>query len=72
MSDMVERNVAERRAVVLRANGMERKKDGARLSMLIYNINEYVCNCQVFCIPPKARALLRRHVKIAVLLRSAN
>ena len=45
MSDMVDRNVAERRAVLLQANGMERKKDGARLAMLIYNINEYVCNC---------------------------
>ena len=67
---MVDRNVAERRAVVLQANGMERKKDGARLT--VYNISEYVCNCQMFCIPPKARALLRRHVKIAVLLRSAN
>ena len=69
---MVDRNVAERRAVVLQANGMERKKDGARLTVLIYNISEYVCNCQMFCIPPKARALMRRHVKIAVLLRSAN
>ena len=45
MSDMVDRNVAERCAVVSQAKGMERRKDGARLTMLIYNINEYVCSC---------------------------
>lgn len=35
MSDMVDRNAAERRAVVPQANDMERKKDGAQLTLLI-------------------------------------
>lgn len=53
MSDMVDRNVAERRAVVLQANGMERKKDGAQLTMLIYNINDMFAIAKCFVFRPK-------------------
>ena len=35
MSDMVDRDVAERRAVELQANGVDRTKDGVRLTVLI-------------------------------------